>query len=77
MNAICPGYTKTEIVDNALNRIMASTGRTREQALAEILRSNPQGRLIEPEEVAETVIWLCQQESVTGQAIAIAGGEVM
>ncbi len=77
VNAVCPGYTKTEIVDNALTRIMASTGRTREQALAEILRSNPQGRLIEPEEVAETVIWLCQQESVTGQAIAIAGGEVM
>ena len=77
MNAVCPGYTRTKLVDNALDKIVASTGRTREQALAEILRSNPQGRLIEPEEVAETVIWLCQQESVTGQAIAIDGGEVM
>lgn len=77
VNAVCPGYTRTELIENALDKIMTSTGRTREQALAEILRSNPQGRLIEPEEVAETVIWLCQQESVTGQAIAIAGGEVM
>ena len=77
VNAVCPGYTNTEIVDNALDSIVASTGRTREQALAELIKSNPQGRLIEPEEVAESVIWLCQQISITGQAIAIAGGEVL
>ena len=77
VNAVCPGYTNTAMVENALNKIMATTGRTREQALADVVKSNPQGRLIEPEEVADTVMWLCQQESVTGQAIAIAGGEVM
>jgi len=77
VNAVCPGYTNTPMVARVLDKIAASTGRTREQALAEITQSNPQGRLIEPEEVAESVIWLCQQESVTGQAIAIAGGEVL
>jgi NAD(P)-dependent dehydrogenase (short-subunit alcohol dehydrogenase family) len=77
VNAVCPGYTNTDMVARTLDKIAASTGRTREQALAEITRTNPQGRLIEPEEVAESVIWLCQQESVTGQAIAIAGGEVL
>ena len=77
VNAVCPGYTNTEMVENALNKIMATTGRTREQAFADVVKSNPQGRLIEPEEVADTVMWLCQQASVTGQAITIAGGEVM
>lgn len=77
VNAVCPGYTNTEIVEASLAKIVAATGRTREQALAELIKVNPQQRLIEPEEVAETVLWICQQESITGQAIAIAGGEVM
>jgi len=77
VNAVCPGYTNTEIIEGALDKIVAATGRTREQALADIVKSNPQGRLVEPAEVAETVIWLCQQDSVTGQAIAIDGGETM
>ena len=45
--------------------------------MAEIVRGNPQGRLVQPEEVADAVIWLCRQRSMNGQAIAIAGGEVM
>jgi 3-hydroxybutyrate dehydrogenase len=77
VNAVCPGYTNTEIIDSALEKIVSSTGRTLEQALADIVKSNPQGRLVEPEEVAETVIWLCQQDSITGQAISIDGGETM
>lgn len=77
VNAVCPGYTNTQMVENALDKIMATTGRTREQALADVIKSNPQGRLIEPQEVADTVCWLLQQDSITGQAIAIAGGEVM
>jgi NAD(P)-dependent dehydrogenase (short-subunit alcohol dehydrogenase family) len=77
VNAVCPGYTNTEMVENALTKIMNMTGRNREQALADVVKANPQGRLVEPEEVADTVIWLCQQPSVTGQAIAVAGGEVM
>ena len=75
VNAVCPGYTNTEIIDSALQKIVSSTGRTLEQALADIVKSNPQGRLVEPEEVAATVTWLCQQESITGQAISIDGGE--
>lgn len=77
VNAVCPGYTNTEIVDNALERIMSATGRSREKALAEIVKANPQGRLVEPGEVGDTVVWLCEQKSMNGQAIAIAGGEVM
>jgi NAD(P)-dependent dehydrogenase (short-subunit alcohol dehydrogenase family) len=77
VNAICPGYTNTEIVEQAIDKIATATGRSREDALAEILKSNPQQRLVEPEEVAETVMWVCRQESINGQSIAIAGGEVM
>lgn len=77
VNAVCPGYTNTEIVERAIDNIMSATGRSRDEALAELLRANPQGRLVEPEEVAETVLWLCRQASVNGQSIAVAGGEVM
>jgi NAD(P)-dependent dehydrogenase (short-subunit alcohol dehydrogenase family) len=77
VNAVCPGYTNTEIIEASLDKIVAATGRSRDEALAELVQVNPQRRLIEPEEVAATVMWLCQQESITGQAIAVAGGEVM
>ena len=77
VNAVCPGYTDTEMVGNAIDKIVAVTGRDREAAMAELLKANPQGRLIQPDEVAATVVWLCEQESITGQAIAVAGGEVM
>lgn len=79
VNCVCPGYTDTDIVGHALDNIAAKTGRTREQALADIVSHNPQGRLIEPREVAETVAWLCQpvSASITGQSILVAGGELM
>lgn len=77
VNAVCPGYTNTDIIEQAIDKIVAATGRSRDEALAEMLKVNPQQRLIEPEEVAATVMWICQQESITGQAIAVAGGEVM
>jgi len=78
VNAICPGYTDTELVSRSLDTIVESTGMQREQALSELVRGNPQGRLIKPEEVAETAMWLCHPNSgsITGQAIAVAGGEV-
>lgn len=78
VNAVCPGYTDTDLVAESLDRIMTKTGRTREQALEELTKHNPQGRLIDPSEVAQTVLWLCGEgaRSVTGQAIAVAGGEV-
>ena len=78
VNAVCPGYTDTDIVANTVETITAKTGRTEEEARAELAHHNPQGRLVQPWEVAETVAWLClpASASITGQSIAIAGGEV-
>jgi NAD(P)-dependent dehydrogenase (short-subunit alcohol dehydrogenase family) len=77
-NAVCPGYVRTQMVERGIENMMAKTGMSREQALAQLVRHNPQGRLIEPEEVGETIAWLCGPgaASVTGQAIVISGGEV-
>ena len=77
-NAVCPGFTGTEIVADAIATISATTGRSEEEAVAELTRFNPQGRLITPDEVANTVLWLClpESDSINGQSIAVAGGEV-
>ena len=79
VNAVCPGYTETDIVKDAIANIMAKTGRSEAQARAELAKSNPQGRLVQSEEVANAVLWLAGEgtSSITGQAIAVAGGEVM
>ncbi len=79
VNAVCPGFTDTDIVGSAVDNIAQKTGRTQAEALAELTKHNPQGRLIQPSEIAETCVWLCQENaaSVHGQAIAVAGGEVM
>ena len=78
VNAVCPGFTDTDLVAESLKRIVAKTGRSREAALAELVRHNPQKRLVAPQEVADAVLWLCGEGAgaVTGQAIAVAGGEV-
>ncbi|MDP8994007.1 MAG: SDR family oxidoreductase [Pseudomonadota bacterium] len=78
VNAVCPGFTETEMVGEAIARIRAKTGRSEQEARAELARFNPQGRLIEPEEVANAVVWLCLpgSGSINGQAIAVAGGEI-
>jgi NAD(P)-dependent dehydrogenase (short-subunit alcohol dehydrogenase family) len=79
VNAVCPGFTDTPIIARSIEAIIAKTGRSEEDVLAQFVKANPQGRLIQPEEVAETVLWLTSPgaQSITGQAIAIAGGEVM
>jgi NAD(P)-dependent dehydrogenase (short-subunit alcohol dehydrogenase family) len=79
VNAVCPGYTETEIVREAVQNIVAKTGRSELEARAELTKNNPQARMIQPNEIADTVLWLCNpsSSSITGQAIAIAGGEVM
>ena len=59
------------------DNIVAKTGRTPEQARAELAKANPQGRLIQPGEVADTVAWLVQAAGVNGQAVAVCGGETM
>ena len=78
VNAVCPGFTDTDLVAGSIENIMKKTGRTREQAIAELARHNPQGRLITPREVADAVLWLCGEgaSAITGQAIAVAGGEI-
>ena len=79
VNAVCPGYTETDVVKEAMANIVAKTGKTAAQARAALTARNPQGRLIRPAEVANAVLWLCLpgSESITGQAIAVAGGEIM
>jgi NAD(P)-dependent dehydrogenase (short-subunit alcohol dehydrogenase family) len=78
MNAVCPGFTDTDLLEGSIDTIMNKTGRSREQAVAELARHNPQGRLVTPAEVADTVLWLCGDgaSAITGQAIAVAGGEI-
>lgn len=77
VNAVCPGYTETDIVESAVNTLVAKTGRTPEQARTELSRANPQGRLIRPDEVADTVVWILGNGAINGQAIAVCGGETM
>jgi NAD(P)-dependent dehydrogenase (short-subunit alcohol dehydrogenase family) len=78
VNAVCPGYTDTDLVTDAIETIVAKTGKSPADARALLAARNPQRRLVAPEEVAAAVAWLCLPESrsVTGQAIAVAGGEV-
>jgi 3-hydroxybutyrate dehydrogenase len=78
VNAVCPGFTDTDLVAGSIDTIMKKTGRSREQAIAELAKHNPQGHLIAPKEVADTVLWLCGEgaSAITGQAIAVAGGEI-
>jgi NAD(P)-dependent dehydrogenase (short-subunit alcohol dehydrogenase family) len=78
VNAVCPGFTDTDLVADSIDNIMKKTGRSREQAAAELAKHNPQGRLVTPREVADTVLWLCGEgaSAITGQAIAVTGGEI-
>jgi len=77
VNAVCPGYTDTDMVSGSLTTIAAKTGKSRAEALAELTKDNPQQRLITPEEVAAAVLALCSPDSrgITGQSILINGGE--
>jgi NAD(P)-dependent dehydrogenase (short-subunit alcohol dehydrogenase family) len=78
VNAVCPGFTDTDLLAGSVDNIMSKTGRSREQALAELAKHSPQGRLVTSAEVADTVLWLCGDgaSAITGQAIAVAGGEI-
>lgn len=76
-NAICPSWTETRMLDDAVEAIAAATGRSQAEARAAVLRSNPLGRAALPEEVAEAALYLVRNGAVTGQAIHVDGGEVM
>jgi NAD(P)-dependent dehydrogenase (short-subunit alcohol dehydrogenase family) len=77
VNAVCPGFTQTPLLDNAIDTIVAKTGRSADQARSDLARVNPQGRFVTAEEVAQAVLWLCSPaaSAITGQAISISGGE--
>ena len=79
VNAICPGYTETDLVSEAIENIAKTSGRDKENIKTEIKNMSPMGRLVTPEEVAESAAWLClpSSASITGQAIVVAGGSVM
>jgi NAD(P)-dependent dehydrogenase (short-subunit alcohol dehydrogenase family) len=78
VNAVCPGFTDTDIVATAVETITKATGRSSDEALATFTNTNPQGRLVRPEEVAAAVLWLASDEAaaVNGIALPVAGGEV-
>lgn len=77
VNAVCPGFVETEMLEESIQRIVEKTGRSVEQARETLSSTNPQGRFIQPQEVAAAVLWLCGDAaaSITGQAISISGGE--
>jgi NAD(P)-dependent dehydrogenase (short-subunit alcohol dehydrogenase family) len=77
VNAVCPGFTDTGMLAASVERIVATTKRNAADVRATLAANNPQGRFITPEEVADTVLWLCGSAgaSVTGQAISVSGGE--
>lgn len=78
VNAVCPGYTDTDLVADSLQNITAKTGRSRDEALSSLLKDSPLGRLVQPREVAAAVLYLCSPEAsaVTGTTLVVAGGEI-
>jgi NAD(P)-dependent dehydrogenase (short-subunit alcohol dehydrogenase family) len=79
VNAVCPGYTETDILRESIANVVAKTGRSEAEAMAEFARGNPQQRVMQPQEVADAVRWLCSEgaSAITGQCISVSGGEVM
>ncbi|RWD97595.1 SDR family NAD(P)-dependent oxidoreductase, partial [Mesorhizobium sp.] len=77
VNAVCPGFVETDMLEESVRRIVEKTGRSADDARASLSAINPQGRFIQPEEIAAAVLWLCSDaaRSVTGQAISVSGGE--
>lgn len=78
VNALCPGYTDTDLIANAANAISQKTGLPAAKAIDYFAKTNPSGRLITPDEVANAALWLCSEgaSAITGQAITIAGGDL-
>ena len=78
VNAVCPGYTDTDMTERGVHELMEAKQISREEARAMITRVIPRGRMTTPAEVAHTVLWLCGplSSAITGQAIVVAGGEI-
>ena len=78
VNAVCPGFTDTDLVARSIEVLVGKTGRSGDEARAALAASNPQGRLLTPDEVAMTIVWLCGQgaSGINGAAVPVAGGEL-
>ena len=78
VNAVCPGYTETDILRESVANVVLKTGRSAEEAMSEFASGNPQRRIVRPEEVADAVRWLCGEgaAAINGQSISVSGGEV-
>lgn len=78
-NAVCPGFTETDLLAASIANIVGKTGRSEAEARAQLAALNPQRRFVTPEDVAATVSWLCSDgaAAVTGQSLSVSGGEVM
>jgi 3-hydroxybutyrate dehydrogenase len=78
VNALCPGFTESPMLDESIANIVATTGRSEADARKALSSTNPMGRFIAPREVAQAVLWLCgpNSDSVNGQALGISGGEI-
>ena len=79
VNAVCPAFTETPLLQGAIDNIVAKTGRSESEARAALAKRIPLGRLATPDDVAGAVLWLVSETAsfVTGQAISVSGGEVM
>ena len=78
VNAVCPGYTQTDMVAGSIVKVAEKTGRTHDDVLADILKHSPLKRLIKPDEIASSCVWLASDSAaaVTGISLVIAGGEL-
>jgi NAD(P)-dependent dehydrogenase (short-subunit alcohol dehydrogenase family) len=78
VNAICPGFVETPMLERSIDNIVAKTGLDREAAANTLKKDNPQGRFIQPEEIADTALWICSEgaASINGHALSLSGGEL-
>lgn len=79
VNAVCPGWTETEMLEASAQKISEVTGRSHEEAVDELKKMNPIGRLIQPEEIARAVVFLADPAAsgITGQLLNVDGGEIL
>jgi len=79
INALCPGWVETQMVDEAVTRIAQKTGKSLDEARTTLAAMSPQKRMIGPEEVAHTALMLCAHDArgIHGQTIVIDGGAVL
>lgn len=78
VNALCPGFIETPLLERSIANIVEKTGMSEEQAAKSLRAGNPQGRFIQTDEVAGAALWLCSEaaRSVNGHALGLTGGEI-